>query len=68
MNIAVLMLALLTETAFSAQTEPQWIAQGKDLKAAGNASGALKAFEQAATLNPKSAALQDASWVPAGSA
>src|SRR4051812_10116151 len=54
--IAVILLALPPSPA---QTLEQWRAQGKELKSAGNAAGALEAFTKASELDPKSAALQD---------
>src|SRR5437588_3608665 len=42
-----------------AETAQQWTLRGRELKAKGDAAGALAAYEQAAALAPKSAELQD---------
>src|SRR3954469_18322363 len=57
--VVVLLLTLATAIPSPAQTSAQWTAQGKTLKASGDAAGALQAFQKAAELNPKSALLQD---------
>src|SRR5438552_19008486 len=53
--LLTLFLVLLTH----AETAQQLALRGRELKAKGDAAGALAAYEQAAALSPKSAELQD---------
>ena len=43
----------------SAETAEDWVRQGRELKAKGDAASALHAFERAASLDPKSAGIED---------
>src|SRR5712692_5077441 len=54
LTAAVLLASLLT-----AETLQQWEQRARELKAKGDAAGALAAYEEAAKLAPRSARLQD---------
>src|SRR5260221_12211579 len=56
----VVLCALITCVLHAgAETAAEWVRQGRDYKAKGDAAAALRAFERAASLDPKSAEVED---------
>src|SRR5579859_6384992 len=54
-----LLMAVLLVSANAQQTSAQWQARARELKARGDAAGSLAAWQKAAELDPKSAAIED---------